>query len=582
MFRHNRKHLQPSLMSDVMTMSKVQREHLEQSWADTFREHCFKQIDESIFAVLYADVPSRPNVPVNVLVGLEILKSGLGWSDEELYDSFLFDMQVRYAVGYESLNDGTFAIRSLYHFRRRLSQYHQEQGVNLLEKAFEAITDEQVRRLNVRTKTLRMDSTQIASDIRESSRLHLLVEGLNRLYRILDDSEKAACASLCEAYMQAETKRYVYGVKGLGAVNEALKDIGVTLAQMLAELKERHGSHPVYQTVQRLFDDNYRIEADEVEPKANSEIGSGALQSLDDLEATYRHKAGNSYQGYVANISESCDEENDLRLISKVQVAPNNVEDAALLVEALPNLVERTELDTLYTDGGYGSEEVDRLMNEHQVEQIQSGIRGRAPDPTKFTLADFAIEQDAEGRPTRLTCPQGQRVEVESVRTTGFVARFDPELCADCPFHLADRCRAKPQKRNPRFGLRFTQKQVFVAQRRRRHNEFLSTPGNPRASIEATMRSIKHPFRRGKLPVRGLFRVTCMMIASAAMCNVRRIQRYLADNGPWRPVFWPRSAHGSLSAPFAKPYSAASSVIGSVRRLLWRLLCRRQNICFNC
>ncbi len=582
MYRENRKHLQPSLISDVTMMSKTQRERLEQSWAGPFREFCFKQIEESIFAVLYSDVPSRPNVPVNVLVGLEILKSGLGWSDEEMYDSFLFDMQVRYAVGYESLNDGTFAIRSLYHFRRRLSQYHQEQGINLLEKAFEAITDEQVKRLNVRTQTLRMDSTQIASDIRASSRLHLLVEGLNRLYRILDDSEKAAYATLCDAYMQSETKRYVYGIKGAGAVDEAIKSVGVTLAHMLSELRERHGSHPVYQTVQRLFDDNYRIKADEVERKANHEIGSGALQSLDDLEATYRHKAGNSYQGYVANLSESCDAENDVQLITSVQVAPNNVDDATLLAEALPNLVERTEVDTLYTDGGYGSEEVDSLMNEHQVEQIQSGIRGRAPDLAKFTLADFVIEQDAEGRPTQITCPQGQRVEVESARTTGFAARFDPELCTDCPFHLADRCRAKPQKRNPRFALRLTQKEVFVAQRRRRHNEFLSTPGNPRASIEATIRSVKHPFRQGKAPVRGLFRVTCMMIASAAMCNVRRIWRYLVDNGPSHRDFRPSTVHRSRLGPSTKPFAAARGVIGSVRRLLWRPLCRRQNTCFNC
>jgi hypothetical protein len=291
-----------------------------------------------------------------------------------------------------------------------LSKYHQDHEVNLLEAAFEAITDEQVKRLNVRTKTLRMDSTQIASDIRDSSRLHLLVEGLKRLYRILDDGEKAAYASLCEAYIRAEAKHYVYGIKGRSAVDEAIKTIGLVLAQMLSELKERHVAHPVYGMVQRLFDDNYRIKADVVEAKANDEIGSGALQSLDDLEATFRHKAGESYQGYVANISESCDDDNDVQLIVKVQVAPNNIDDAAMLVEAMPDLVERTELDTMYTDGGYGSAEVDRLMNEYQVEQIQSAIRGRVPDPNKLTLADFVIGQDAEGRPTCLTCPQGQRV----------------------------------------------------------------------------------------------------------------------------------------------------------------------------
>jgi len=41
-----------------------------------------------------------------------------------------------------------------------------------------------------------------------------------------------------------------------------------------------------------------------------------------------------------------------------------------------------------------------------------------------------------------------------------------------------------------------------------------------------TLRSVKHPFAAGKLPVRGKFRIACMMIASAATANVRRIQRY--------------------------------------------------------
>src|SRR5208337_840989 len=50
---------------------------------------------------------------------------------------------------------------------------------------------------------------------------------------------------------------------------------------------------------------------------------------------------------------------------------------------------------------------------------------------------------------------------------------------------------------------------------------------NLRAAVEATVRSVKHPFPAGKLPVRGKFRVACMMIGSAAVSNVRRIQRYL-------------------------------------------------------
>ena len=42
-----------------------------------------------------------------------------------------------------------------------------------------------------------------------------------------------------------------------------------------------------------------------------------------------------------------------MQLITKVQVAPNNVEDTQLRDGALPDLEERTDLETLYTDGGY-------------------------------------------------------------------------------------------------------------------------------------------------------------------------------------------------------------------------------------
>ena len=63
----------------------------------------------------------RCSAPVNVLVGLETLKAGCGWSDAELHDAFTFNVQVRYAVGYENLGDGEFDLRTVYNFRHRLS-----------------------------------------------------------------------------------------------------------------------------------------------------------------------------------------------------------------------------------------------------------------------------------------------------------------------------------------------------------------------------------------------------------------------------------------------------------------------------
>jgi len=45
-----------------------------------------------------------------VLEGLEMFKSGLGWSDEEMYDRFCYDVQVRYALDYRDLSEGHFEL----------------------------------------------------------------------------------------------------------------------------------------------------------------------------------------------------------------------------------------------------------------------------------------------------------------------------------------------------------------------------------------------------------------------------------------------------------------------------------------
>src|SRR3990172_11299496 len=66
-----------------------------------------------------------------------------------------------------------------------------------------------------------------------------------------------------------------------------------------------------------------------------------------------------------------------------------------------------------------------------------------------------------------------------------------------------------------------------AAKRRQNYLAHTGDSHNLRSAVEATVRSVKHPFPAGQMPVRGQFRVTCMAIASAATANVRRIQRYL-------------------------------------------------------
>jgi len=214
MFVPNDQHFQTPMFGSINSLPEKLQERLEESWAGDFYREYFVRMDEKPFAVLYSDEPSRPNIPVNVLVGLETFKSGFGWSDAEMYDHFCYDVQVRYALGYRDLSEGHFELRTMYNFRKRVTKHMQETGENLFEQTFEQITDEQVVAFELKTDKLRMDSTMIASNIRETTRVQLLVEVLQRVHRMLDETDQQRYAKEFEPYLKGSSGQYIYHLKG--------------------------------------------------------------------------------------------------------------------------------------------------------------------------------------------------------------------------------------------------------------------------------------------------------------------------------------------------------------------------------
>lgn len=526
MFKKNNRHIQPLLLSNVSQLSEKHRQRLERSWAGVFYQEVFSRINEEIFAVLYADFPSRPNIAVNVLVGLEFMKAGFGWSDEELYDAFNYNLQVRYALGYHEFGEGDFDLRTLYYFRERLSRYMQTQGRNLLAQAFEEVTDQQIAALQLKTGLQRMDSTQVASNIREMCRLQLLVEVLQRVYRMLNEADQAGYAEAFAPYRIGSSGHYLYRLKPED-FSPRLQGIGEFMHHLLSVLKERYAEHNSYQMMERVFGEHFRLLGERVEGVQEQELSASRLLSPDDWEASLRGRRKALFRGYVANLSETCDPQNPLQLITQVQIAPNTVDDPKLLLAALPNLKKRTHLERLYTDGGYGSPDVDQAMQEQQVEHVPTAIRGQKPNPEKLHLADFEIQFDETDTPLQIQCPQGQSVRVVyGNQKKGFVARFDPASCSHCSWGQKGLCPALPVRKNPIPHLYFSKKKARLARRRRRVNTSFKKNHNLRAAIEATCRAVKCRYPKGKFPVRGLFRMTYLLICSSAMNNLRRLDRY--------------------------------------------------------
>ena len=74
-----------SFVDTVAQLSEALQERLENSWAGEFYREVFCRLDETIFERVYSDEPSRPNIPVNQLVGIEILKSDVPIWKREIY-----------------------------------------------------------------------------------------------------------------------------------------------------------------------------------------------------------------------------------------------------------------------------------------------------------------------------------------------------------------------------------------------------------------------------------------------------------------------------------------------------------------
>jgi hypothetical protein len=140
-----------------------------------------------------------------------------------------------------------------------------------------------------------------------------------------------------------------------------------------------------FRAIARLVAENFSLtEEQTVRVKGDDEITSGALQSLDDLEASYRFKGGTGHKGYDLNVTEAAGLRNEMQLITQVQVGPNNTQDTRLLCEALPELNELTDLTVLYGDGGYGRRS--SLMSMSAAASAAS-----RPGPAQSTLLPCAM-----------------------------------------------------------------------------------------------------------------------------------------------------------------------------------------------
>lgn len=516
MFRKNTKHTQSNIFGYANIISEKLANELQESEEQKFYELIFCNIKEEDFACLYSEIDSRPNVPVNCLVSAILLQHRHKLTYEKLFCDIKFNLLTKTALGLQTLDEVPFSEASLFNFQNKLNGYFIETGINLLERAFDHLTEKQLKQLKIKTDIQRTDSFQAASNIRRYSRLQLLVEMLIRIYRVISEEDKKQYEELFSPYVKKTSGQFIYRLDTEDIPSE-LQRVGKVYKEINDKLKPKYEAVDIFKTFERVYLEHFTEVEEKIIIKMPEELTSNCLQSPDDIDATYRKKNNKQFYGQTINITETCNPENPIDLLTDISVHANNIDDSKELNGRIDAIKEKTpELNELHFDGAYGSEENDTKFDKHTITPIQTAIRGRENSGVEITISKKEDQYS-------VNCPN-QQVEAVAGKKR-FKAEFDLSICSAC--YLASECQLKMKKKSKVYY--FTEEEYLKRKRLESIKNIPKERRSLRTNVEATVSEFTRKMNNRKLKVRGLFKTEIFAYAVGIGVNFGRVYRYLSS-----------------------------------------------------
>ena len=515
MFKKNDSHKQLTIdMYSVDDMS-VFFDNVKETEFYTFYQLVFCKIDEELFKSLFCENNGRPNSAVNAMMSALILKSKHDWTYKELFFHLHFNIAVRAAIGLSAYEKVPFNEATLFNFQNRVKDYSEKSKINLFEKVFNTLTQDQLKTLKVKTNIARTDSLMIDSNIREYGLLQLLIEIVLRLYRAMEDSDKKLFCEQYAKYTEKTSEKYIYDIKGSDLPHE-FTNVSNMYFWIKSNMSEKYKETSEYKAFERGLNDFFILEnSEKAVIKKPKDIRSDAIQSPDDLDATYRCKRGEKHHGHSLSVTETANPDNKVNLITNVNVSKNNVDDSVILNEIIEEVKEQIpDLEKIFVDGAYGSIDNDKKLEQLDITMYQSAVKG------KNSEVEFKFEK--QDHLMFITCPQNQRIECETTKKGNFKAAFDKNVCSQCP--LKDLCPAKNRK--TKRLLYFDTDYIQKKERHQRFSLLSDKEKNIRPNVEATVKEFSCRTDDHKLRVRGYFKTTVFAFTTAIAINFGRIFRY--------------------------------------------------------
>lgn len=511
---------QISLDDSAFSLTEREKRFLDKSWAKSFAEIVFPAIREEEFAVLYSNKSSRPNTPVNVIVGALVLKELLGITDDEVLESLLFDIRFQYALHTTSFKEQPLSDRTLSRFRERCLTYETLNGQDLIKKCITGLAKELSQVMNITPSMSRMDSLMIASNIKKLSRLELFYVCVANMVERMAKVGDTVPESLKHYMDERDYNKVVYHMKSVD-VDTRIQPILADIALLIKLCEGNYDDYSEYQLLLRLKHEQTTTQDDgslSLKKKGDKGMNSTLLISPVDPEATLRKKANQKHIGYAANVTESVGKNGSL--VMDYSYEQNIYSDSHFLQDYLNQLPTDYEGGILVADGAYAGQNTTNLAKEYHLDLITTNFTGYKPADC---LAEFQFTEDGKQllRCANNVAPIRQTYDSHNDRCN---ANFPLEICSGCPHFEA--C-------NPRIYKKHTMKEVsWKAVNRAEQLRFMKTEkfkklADFRNGVEAIPSLLRRKYNVDKMPVRGKKATRLFFGFKIAALNFKKLLSYL-------------------------------------------------------
>lgn len=387
------------------------------AWHNQFYELVYNNIDEDAFTRLFKDSGmGRPNASIRQLVAIMIMKEGNRRSDEQMFEAVDFDLLVRKAIGLVNISDSAPSLDTYYLLRRRIVDYEDRTGINLIECCFRDVTKAQAVRFSIEGKSVRMDSKLIGSNIAKYSRYRIILTTLQQWAKEDFYTLNHSLRTKLKPYLDEDAQKTEYRSTS-EEMQKRLETLGLLIYEILTFIKAKENL-----LLYRVFHEQYDFADGKVILRDKKQVSAQSVQNPNDPDAHYRNKGDQKVKGYSVNVTETNDEDGSLSIITDVQVKPASAADKDYLQDGVKASMEVTGnyAEHINADGAYQSEDNRKFAADNLMDFVTSGLQGKQP------RYDLSMDDENLTVVDKLT---GETIPVDKVRdkwriTTGGKVRY--------------------------------------------------------------------------------------------------------------------------------------------------------------